>query len=52
MSMTNDTETPRTALIKENLRRSFQDKANEDLPDELMSLISKLRDQDDSTANG
>ena len=40
-------EKQRTDLIKEHLRRSFQDKATEDLPSELMSLIGKLREQDD-----
>lgn len=38
---------PRTALIREHLRRSFQDKADEELPSDLMKLIAKLREQDD-----
>lgn len=37
---------PGAALIKEQLRRSFQEKASEDLPPELMDLIGKLREQD------
>jgi hypothetical protein len=38
---------PGKALIKEQLRRSFQDKASEDLPADLKTLIEKLREQDE-----
>lgn len=34
-------------LIKENLRRAFEDKAAEELPTELIALLAQLRDQDD-----
>ncbi|WP_394178322.1 NepR family anti-sigma factor [Yoonia maritima] len=34
-------------LIKENLRRAFEDKASEELPAELVALLAQLRDQDD-----
>ena len=47
MTKENETERPRTALIKDQLRRSFQDKATEELPSDLMSLIAKLREQDE-----
>lgn len=47
MSDENETDRPRTALIKEQLRRSFQDKASEELPADLLSLIEKLREQDE-----
>lgn len=46
MSSDDKDEKPRTALIKEHLRRSFQDKADEALPTDLMSLIAKLKEQD------
>ena len=39
-------EPPRKALIKDQLRRSFDDKAAEELPPELTSLIERLREQD------
>lgn len=48
MSDDNQHENQRTALIKEQLRRSFQEKATEELPADLMSLIEKLREQDDN----
>ena len=47
MSNENQHDKPRTALIKDQLRRSFQDRASEELPTDLMSLIEKLREQDD-----
>ncbi|WP_162617695.1 NepR family anti-sigma factor [Yoonia maritima] len=34
-------------LIKDNLRRAFDDKASEELPTELIALLAQLRDQDD-----
>lgn len=49
MSNENQHDKPRTALIKDQLRRSFQDKASEELPSDLMSLIEKLREQDDKS---
>lgn len=47
MNTNNQHEERRTALIKDQLRRSFDDKAAEPLPDDLLSLIGKLREQDD-----
>jgi hypothetical protein len=47
MYIDNQPEKRRTDLIKDHLRRSFQDKAAEELPSDLMSLIGKLREQDD-----
>ncbi|SEK20404.1 hypothetical protein SAMN04488032_101271 [Pacificibacter marinus] len=47
MNIDNQPEKRRTDLIKDHLRRSFQDKAAEELPSDLMSLIGKLREQDD-----
>lgn len=41
-------ETTTSETIKTQLRKAFDDKAAEDLPDELMSLIGKLREQDDA----
>lgn len=38
---------PGKTLIKDQLRRSFHDRANEALPDDLMNLINKLREQDE-----
>ncbi|MGB3246205.1 MAG: NepR family anti-sigma factor [Sulfitobacter sp.] len=49
MQTDNESETPQTALIKEHLRRSFEDKASEELPSDLMNLIEKLREQDDKS---
>ncbi|MDU9005195.1 NepR family anti-sigma factor [Sedimentitalea todarodis] len=46
MDTDNNEEKPQSALIKDHLRRSFQDKAIEELPSELMSLIDELRKQD------
>lgn len=37
---------PKSALIKNNLKKAFDEKAGEDLPADLMALIAKLRDQD------
>ncbi len=34
-------------LIKENLRRAFDDKATEDLPTDLLALLEQLRGQDE-----
>lgn len=34
-------------LIKENLRRAFQDRATEELPTDLLSLLEQLRGQDE-----
>lgn len=48
MNTDNQPENPRTALIKENLRRSFDDKASEDISSDLMSLIDKLREQNNA----
>ncbi len=47
MNTDNQPENRRTALIKDQLRRSFEDKASEALPADLLSLIGKLREQDD-----
>tara|TARA_R110002051_G_scaffold1008_1_gene4876 strand:+ start:8513 stop:8683 length:171 start_codon:yes stop_codon:yes gene_type:complete len=33
-------------LIKENLRRAFDDKATEELPSDLLALLAQLRGQD------
>lgn len=38
---------PSSATIKTHLQRAFGDKANEELPDDLLALIGKLRDQDE-----
>lgn len=40
------TETPKTALIKANLKRAFDEAAAKDLPSDLMDLIAKLKAQD------
>lgn len=48
MSNDNQYDNQRTALIKEQLRRSFQEKAKEELPADLMSLIEQLREQDEN----
>lgn len=37
---------PKTELIKTQLQRAFKDRATEDLPDDLLSLIGKLKEQD------
>jgi len=36
----------RDALIRNHLRRSFEDKAAEEIPGDLMNLIAQLREQD------
>lgn len=46
MNTDKNEDKPQSALIKEHLRRSFQDKASEELPSDLMSLIDELRKQD------
>lgn len=46
MNTDKNEEKPQSALIKKHLRRSFQDKATEELPSDLMSLIDELRKQD------
>ncbi len=43
-----DDTKPRTALIKDHLRRAFEDKAKEDIPDDLIALLQKLKLQDDT----
>lgn len=46
--MTDETqETQKENLIKENLRRAFDDKATEELPSDLMALLAQLRGQDE-----
>ena len=47
MTTDDEPEKRHSALIKEQLRRSFDDKAAEALPADLLSLIGKLREQDD-----
>lgn len=34
--------------IKTQLKKAFDDKAAEELPDDLLALIGQLRDQDDA----
>lgn len=34
-------------LIEENLKRAFSDKASEEVPSELLSLLEQLRSQDE-----
>ncbi len=34
-------------LIKENLQRAFRERAEEEIPADLMALVAKLRAQDD-----
>ena len=38
--------TPKSELIKTQLQRAFKDRASEELPDDLLSLIGKLKEQD------
>ncbi len=46
--MNRDTsEARKENLIKENLRRAYDDKATEQLPDDLMALLAQLRGQDE-----
>lgn len=40
-------ETRKENLIKENLRRAFDDKATEELPSNLLDLLAQLRGQDE-----
>lgn len=47
MNTDKEPDPPGKALIKEQLRRSFNEKATEELPSELVSLIARLREQDD-----
>ncbi len=35
-------------LIEENLKKAFEDKANEDVPPELLALLDKLKSQDEA----
>ncbi|WP_323035311.1 NepR family anti-sigma factor [Pararhodobacter sp.] len=46
MNTNKEQETPHKGLIREQLRRSFEDKASEELPADLMALIEKLKEQD------
>lgn len=39
-------ENPKSELIKTQLQRAFTDRASEELPDELLTLIGKLKEQD------
>lgn len=34
-------------LIKDNLQRAFRERAEEEIPADLMALVAKLRAQDD-----
>jgi hypothetical protein len=46
--MSDDTPQARKEnLIRENLRRAFDDKATEELPSDLLALLEQLRGQDD-----
>lgn len=40
----------RENLIKENLRRAFEEKATEDLPGDLLALLTQLRGQDEQNS--
>lgn len=42
-----DEQLPEMGTIKSNLMRAFGDKAKEELPEDLMKLIGKLREQDE-----
>ena len=42
-----DEQLPEMSTIKSNLVKAFGDKANEDLPEDLLKLIGKLREQDE-----
>ena len=49
--MTDDKKTDEhgaSETIKSQLRKAFDDKAAEDLPADLVSLIGRLREQDDA----
>ena len=39
-------------MIEENLKRAFTDKANEDVPTELLSLLAQLKSQDEENDRG
>lgn len=39
------------AQIEQNLRRVYQQKLEEDIPDELMQLLSQLKAQDEGQSN-
>lgn len=44
-------ERPSQSLINGHLRRTFADRASEELPSDLLSLIDQLRQQDDQNAS-
>lgn len=46
MAQDKQTETPKNALIKANLKRAFDEEAAKALPPELIDLIAKLKAQD------
>lgn len=39
-------------MIEENLRKAFSDKAKEDVPDTLLSLLAQLKAQDEADGRG
>lgn len=39
-------------LIEENLRKAFTNKASEDVPAELLSLLEQLKSQDEGKDRG
>ena len=41
-------ENDKASLIKENLKRAFEDKASEEVPPELLALLNALREQDEN----
>ncbi len=43
----NEDQLPEMGTIKSNLMRAFGEKAKEELPEDLMKLIGKLREQDE-----
>ncbi|WP_458792841.1 NepR family anti-sigma factor [Yoonia sp. MH D7] len=38
-------------LIRENLKRAFDDKATEELPTDLLELLAQLRGQDEQNGS-
>ena len=48
MSAKDESQQIKDQLIEENLKRAFTSKASEAVPDELLALLSKLKEQDDA----
>ena len=52
MAPSNSSRKVNKEMIEENLKKAFADKAKEDVPDTLLSLLAQLKAQDEADGRG